>query len=312
VKVAVLGATSQIAQGLIEELVVEGIHDLVLFARDLARVRDQLGLLPSHCGVRLALFKDFADGDYDVVVNCVGFGTPQKIAAAGSLIFGLTQEFDDLVLAYLDLHPGCRYVNFSSGAVYGTDFPQPVQGIDFENRLKPASLRPEHFYGLAKLHSEARHRARPDLWIVDLRVFSYFSKYIDLQGGFLMSSIVRTLKANTPFMTGNQVLVRDFVVPSDLAALVSLCLAQEHLNAGFDVYSAGAVSKSELLDWLQVTYGLKVEFIDGNFGSSPTGSKENYYSVAHEAAALGYRPRFNSIQGIARELTAMGLSPQER
>ena len=37
------------------------------------------------------------------------------------------------------------------------------------------------YYGIAKLNSEVKLRALKDLNIVDLRVFGYFSRFIDLE-----------------------------------------------------------------------------------------------------------------------------------
>ena len=91
-----------------------------------------------------------------------------NLSNAGSSIFKITKTFDTLALDHLKRSPDTLYINFSSGAVYGTDFASPVddrsQAIFDINPMDPAA-----YYGIAKLHSEAMRRAMKDFRIVDLR-----------------------------------------------------------------------------------------------------------------------------------------------
>lgn len=63
---------------------------------------------------------------HDVVINCIGFGNPQKLKDSLGDILRITTMFDDLIIDYLEANPNTIYVNFSSGAAYSSDFLQPV------------------------------------------------------------------------------------------------------------------------------------------------------------------------------------------
>ena len=105
----------------------------------------------------------------------------------------ITLDFDSLALRYVKAHPSTRYLFLSSGAAYGSDFRQPATdqtraGFDINH------LQVHDWYGAAKFHAECRHRALADLAMVDLRVFSYFSRSQDLSSRFLISDMLRAIR----------------------------------------------------------------------------------------------------------------------
>ena len=306
IRVALLGATSHIAKGLIACWSKDPNRELFLYARSPERVLEFLAPFGGglsevfHIGL-------FGNERYDVVINCVGMGSPQKLKENLEHVFSVTAIFDNAVLDYLTLHPETLYVNLSSGAAYGGDFTLPV------DELSPArfclnDLKDEDFYGIAKLHAEARHRALPMLNIVDLRIFGYFSRFIDLNDKFLLSEIIASLKNNQTLVTNPINIWRDFVCPSDLILLIECCIARCPLNAVYDVYSGKEVSKSEILTHFANEYGLKYR-IDDSFQALPgTGQKTHYYPVGRRARAIGYLPEFTAIESIKAESEAI-LTP---
>ncbi len=103
-KIAVLGATSHIAKGLIYHFSREGFKNIDLYARSKNKLEDFLK--PINCPYTYPK-KDFTDlykHGYDAIINCVGMGTPEKVKKTGKDIFKLTEEFDNLVLEYLKKH----------------------------------------------------------------------------------------------------------------------------------------------------------------------------------------------------------------
>jgi nucleoside-diphosphate-sugar epimerase len=299
-KIAILGATSHVAKGLIYNLGHGGEYDLRLFARSPDRVGEFLTAVGLSGRFHAKTFDEFDRGSYDAIVNCVGFGDPGKLKDAASAIFQVTETFDNLVLGHLERHPESIYINFSSGAVYGTDFASPAdekcQAIFDINPMYPAA-----YYGIAKLHSEARHRATKDFRIVDLRIFGYFSRFIDLDAKYMMSEIVSCVLHGKEFVTGPDDIVRDYVHPEDLASLVKLCIAKRDLNDAFDVCSLKPVRKFEILERFSSLYGLKYTVKDNIGSQSATGKKANYYSTNDRFRAIGFSPRFSSIESIIRE-----------
>ena len=182
-KIAILGATSQIARDLIVSFAAAGDKQLHLFARRPDEVNKWLVSAALPGNHRVDDFAEFARYKFDAVINFVGVGNPAQAVAMGNSIFDVTLRFDEMVLEYLRAYPECRYLFLSSGAAYGSGFSEPA------NRDTPAivpinNLAPHEWYGVAKLHAECRHRAHPELSIIDIRVFNYFSRTQDIGSTF--------------------------------------------------------------------------------------------------------------------------------
>ena len=300
--VAILGGTSHIAAGLVSLLGGREGMSLTLFARDLERGVEVARRAGADADVPVLDFERVAQGCYDVLVNCVGFGSPARLRGVGDEIFRVTEQFDNFAMDYMGEHPSSLLISISSGAVCGAGTGD-VLGREF--KLSPDDMGPEHFYAIAKLHSEAKHRSRQDLQIVDLRVFGYFSRFIDPDSGFFLSDVVRSLKARAPLVTSPVDMKRDYVGPEDLARLVRCCVGRRPGNRVYDVYSRAPVSKREILDFCVREYGLHVDVKDGIVPESCTGRKPDYYSTSREAEEVGYQPGYSSLETVRRELAAI-------
>lgn len=302
-RIAILGATSHIAKGLILGFHGSEKNELFLFARSPERVRlflESIGA--ANCQlIKIKPFSEFSDNDYETVINCVGIGNPARLANELTAIFSITETFDNLVLAYLQDHRQALYINFSSGAAYGTDFSAPVD-VTSQARFNINSIDVSEYYGIAKINSEAKHRAMKDYNIVDLRVFGYFSRFIDLKEKFLLSEIVTCLQNGQEFVTGPGNITRDFVHPRDLLGLISKCMEQQHINEVFDVFSAKPATKFEIIEHFARHHGLQYRVEDTYTPFSVTGSKDNYYSLNVKASSIGYMSKFSSIEGIEKEV----------
>lgn len=299
--IAILGATSHIAKGLIYNFsrAVE-YKDLYLFARSKSNLGLFLKQIKCSYLYQRKGFSDFSKHHYDVIINCVGLGTPVKVRGASEDLFKLTEEFDNMVLKYLQRHPDTIYINFSSGAVYGTTFTHMVDN-DSRLNIMVNNIKPENYYGIAKLYSEVKHRALKNLKIVDLRIFSYFSRFIDLDSGYFLTELIKSIKKKKVFITSPCDFIRDILSQQDLFDLIRLIIKSKPFNGAFDAYSSKPVSKFELLDYFVKNYSLK--FIpDDKFDSTcPTGKKQFYCSGSRTASRLGYHPKFSSLGNVANE-----------
>ena len=302
--IAILGSTSHIAKGLIAGFLGSGYTGLSLFARAPEAVRSFVSLLGEVPGVAVRPFSEFAGGAYDVVINCVGIGDPGKLRQEMSAVFGITETFDNLVLRYLEGHPAALYLNLSSGAAYGQDFSQPVSERSLAS-YDINHLSPGDFYGMAKACCEAKHRSLSGLQIVDLRIFGYFSRFIDLGTRYLMSEVVTCLKTGEPLVTGRGDIVRDYVHPTDLFCLVENCIARREINDVYDVYSLKPVGKFEMLEHFSARFGLKFCIEDDAVQVAPTGNKDHYYSLNQRALQIGYAPRVGSLACLVQETAAL-------
>lgn len=301
--IALLGATSQIARDLVTSFARECKHDLALFARHPETVTVPQQLLDAgRCTVtNLARFNP--GQAYDAIINFVGVGTPRRTVTMGASILEVTQRFDDLALAALRHNPRCRYLFLSSGAAYGSQFDRPA-GDDTTASFPINRLGAQDWYGIAKFYAECRHRALPDLHIVDIRVFNYFSRQQDIGAGYLITDIVTALRNGESLGTAPTPMVRDYIGPQDFHQLVECILAAPQRNIAVDCYSRQPIAKQELLTLMEQNFGLRYS-IDETGIVNGTGAKPHYYSVSRLAATLGYVPLLSSAENILAETRAL-------
>ena len=301
-RIAILGATSQIARDLIVSFCAEPQQQLYLFARRPSAVLNWLASAGMAERYPVQEFSEFGKQEFDAVINFVGVGNPAQAAAIGHAILDITLRFDELVLNYLQKHPTCRYLFLSSGAAYGSSFNEPVCQLTVP--VAPThALAPHEWYGAAKFQAECRHRARPELSIIDIRVFNYCSRTQDLDARFLISDILRAIRDKTVLETSAEYIVRDYVHPSDFFKLINLLLAASRFNKAIDCYSRLPIDKWTLLAAMEKQFGLRYEIIPTQLGSA--SSKPYYFSLNRFAADIGYEPGLSSLEGIMQESEAM-------
>lgn len=301
-RIAILGATSQIAKDLVLSFCTQSSHELELYARRPAVVAQWLasvGLVGRYAVADFAAFS--ADAHFDAILNFVGVGNPAQAAAMGASIIDVTLKYDEMALDYVRQHPDCRYIFLSSGAAYGASFDEPVN----ENTkaiIAINNLQPQDWYAVAKLHAECRHRSLPHLAIVDIRVFNYFSHTQDMSARFLMTDVLRAIRDKTILKTSPDYIVRDFLHPSDFYKLVDALLSSPAINVAVDCYSRAPIDKPSLLAAMQEKFGLKYEIVQAGVGVNATGGKPHYYSRTTRAADFGYQPTLTSLEGIVKEM----------
>ncbi len=302
--IAILGGTSHVGEGLVSRFLTDREVSLSWFGRSAERMKNFLLANSLSGNIQLKEgYDDFPDGAYDVIVNCVGAGTPEVLKENYSLWFTVLEEFDNLALDYLrEVNEKALYVTFSSGALYGRN----LQNATDENScysINPNKIGVPDYYAVAKLYSEAKHRSLSRLNIVDLRIFAYFSRFADPGSGYLMTDILKALLEKTPLTTRKNDLVRDYVAPDDLYDLVLLCMNRESINRALDAYSAAPVSKMEMLKAFSEKFNLQVDFADEITPVSPNATSSVYCSGCHFAGEIGYRPKYTSLEGLTDELS---------
>ena len=296
-RTVIIGGTSHIARALTPFFREEG-EDLCLFARRPEALKD--------LGVRVESdFSLLPKLRYDLLINCIGAGTPNLIRENPHLWFSVLERFDNLALESLaQKNQEALYVHFSSGAVYNRDSGAPVGQESFKT-IFPNHLTMEQWYTVVQLYAEAKHRSLPSLRILDLRIFSFFSRFIDLDSGYFMTELVKALVEKRPFATTRQEIVRDFPAPADLAALIRRAAELPEINTALDVRSAKSVSKSEILSCFAKKFSLRYEYTDLK-ESSPNGNAEVYFSDSRRAEEMtGAVPRFTSLETLATESGAL-------
>lgn len=303
--VAVLGATSHIARGLISRWAAEGKVRLTLFAR--RPLPDAIRDAAPHAREVVGFDGPEAAEPFDFIVNCIGAGTPGSPGFDRANWFTVLEEFDRRALAMLRRNPAGLLISFSSGAIYGrkADFPA---GFDTVNRVAVNHVPPEEYYGIVRLFLETRHRALGTLAIVDLRIFSYFSRYADPSAGYLATDILRALREKRELVVSPDEAVRDYIDPGDLFRLVEECrlrAAAGGFNRAIDVRSTAPVGKFALLERCRERFGLRFSVRGGGAASSPNGSCSRYASEWRQPDVESWwSPRFSALEAVENELAA--------
>ncbi len=301
-KIAILGITGNIGKALTHEFTLHDGLELFLFSRSKERAGEFIKSIDAEGKCSIHLYDEFNDHEYDVVVNCAGIGNPAILKKAPEEIFKVTEFFDALIMGYIEKRPSTFYINLSSGAVYGQSTNEAIVG-ETQSVFNVKNLAPTDYYAVAKLNSEAKHRAAPHLNIVDFRTFSTFSRFADTESKFFMSDVLKAIKEGSVLEVPAEDMERDYLCAADFFNLIEAATKKEKLNDYFDVYSSAPASKFEILDMCTEKFGLRYEIKEGSAGpESPTGQKRSYFSKDRKAGALGYVPKFSSLAGIEEEL----------
>ena len=305
--VVILGATSHIAKCLIAGLARADNFNLHLLARRPEAVQAfllDLDLVPGPALVVHAGFDALPGLPFHTLINCVGTGTQTKLGGDFSQYFSLTEDFDNLACRSLQAAgPTARYLSLSSGAVYGI-LSGPAE-LDSFHALRVNSVEPSEYYGLARLYSEAKHRSLTSLSIYDLRLFSVFSRHVNLDEGYFLTDLFTSILRGTPLVTGPGNMIRDYLHPDDLLQMVRICMNLPAGNQAFDVVSRAPVDKFQVLEHCTANFNLKVDVQAAWAERSPTGWKSVYCSNNPAASRVGYRPRFTSLETIHSEGRAL-------
>ncbi|WP_417762081.1 NAD-dependent epimerase/dehydratase family protein [Shewanella sp.] len=303
-RIAILGATSSIAQDLIRHWSFsKKNYELFLYARDLTKLKNLTYESDGKSHIcPLDIFPEVIK--YDVILNFIGAGDPKKIADISSSILTVTNHYDDIVLNYLSKNEKCKYIYMSSGAVYGDNFMSPASAEKGSN-FHLNQLRQSDFYGLSKFIAEAKHRERAHNSIVDVRIFNYFSRKQDISSRYLITDLIRAVKNDVVCEVNPQPMIRDYLNPLDFAGIIDCIISYKNMNGAVDCYSNAPISKDEILSMFESKFGLKWKYTHSGDYVNATNTKEFYYSTYKILEAMGYSPKYTSSQTILDEVTVI-------
>ena len=301
-RIAIFGANSQIAKDLLLSFSKKKNYEFSLFVRNVGLLKKWINNKNLNENYQVQEYSNFNNNQkYDLIINFVGIGDPAKVQEMGNNIFKITEKYDEMVLKYLKCNKETRYIFLSSGAVYGGDYKYPVNKdalatIDINN------LAVTDWYAIAKLYAEAKHRSLPNLFIVDVRVFNYFSHTQSMNARFLITDIIHAIKNKEVFKTSSENIARDFITPPDFYNLIRTIIDFKPINIALDCYTKSPVSKFDLLNGLKSEIGLDYEVENGIDIVNATSIKSNYYSLNKAAKSINYNPENTSLEGIIQEI----------
>jgi len=297
--IAILGASSHVAKGLIFNFKDDESIELHCYARDLEKMQNFLDRIHDSNSI-LKSFSELNKDRIDVIINCIGISFTINSKTNNENIFELTEQFDRFILNYIKSNHETLYINFSSGVVYGTSFDEPASEST-KTTIEINNLRTEDYYRIAKLTTEIKHRSLEYYNIIDLRIFNYYSRFIDLSKNYLMTDIILCIKDNRILKTSSENIMRDYIHPSDLANLVKACCENKKINKAIDVKSLNPIKKMEILDYFSQKYDLKFMIIPNYGDFSATGKKTNYYSKNRNFNTIPFKPKYTSFECIKIE-----------
>ena len=301
-RIAILGANSVIALDIMKQLAASKSNLLSLFSRKPHEIKNFIKERKiNNNSIEIKKYEEFSDlKNVDLLLNFVGIGDPSKAELIGNKIFDITSFYDNMALDFLYKNPETKYIFISSGAAYGpNNFEQSVCESSF-SEFNINFLKSQDWYAISKLHTEAKHRSLKNFKIYDLRIFSYISSSINIDGRFFLSDAIRAIKNDKILETSSSNFYRDFVCPEDLHQLITKILLADVTNDVYDCYSSSCVSKDQILKMLSSKFSLKFRKIDGNPGVQFTGSKDYYYSENKRANEINYIPKFSSLENIEK------------
>ncbi len=303
--IAILGSNGLIAKSIIHYLLSENKEKLILFSRYPDNVESFLRKNNLNCGKEQAIIRslcDFPSNDqFDLVINATGITSKDDIENAPAQFIKSHEEIDSMIISSLEKNSKKIYVNISSGAVYGKDFSNPIDDnrsvtFDFSKKEKM------DIYSMMKIYLEAKHRALSHLNIVDLRIFSYFSRHISIDSHFFLAQILSSIESKQTFITNDEEIYRDYLHPEDLVQMIRIILNKENINDFYDLYSRETISKSEILELFQKKYNLNIE---KKCTYHSINSKKYYFTTSRKAAISGYIPKYSSMETIKKEIAYM-------
>jgi len=279
--IAILGATSHIAQSLAYEFNKINEGKLYLFSREPNKINKNI----INNKTSIATFDYFKDFNYDIIINCVQVPMYSNDL---SEVFLVSELFDNLIIEKILNKKSTIYFYLSSGAVY--------------NEVNVNTINDTDFYSIQKRYIEAKHRSLKNFNIVDLRLFSYFSRFATIRDHYFIDQAINCVKNKQELITDFSNMTRDFVHSSDLARLILCCVNKEKINDFFDVYSSKPITKFDLMEFFVKEYNLKCKRVDSIITSNHTGIKKDYYPLSLKAATIGYIPQYTSEETIRKEI----------
>lgn len=230
---------------------------------------------------------------YDVCINASGSAHVGFSFEKPDIDFELNVTNVHKILVAIRTHnPACKFINFSSAAVYGNPSSLPIKEVADRNPLSP--------YGFHKLQSEyilKEYHRFFGIATCNLRIFSAYGPGLRKQ---LFWDLFQKSKQNKPiqlFGTGNE--TRDFIYIADLLKVIT-CLIE---NAPFDGESYNAASGIETkisevakLFFTQLNPNIKFEFS----GEQKVGDPDNWVADISKLKALGFTSDYTIETGLTQ------------
>jgi nucleoside-diphosphate-sugar epimerase len=283
-KIAIFGANGHIAKNIIYYFLQQENVELYLFTTNKSKCQNFINSLKqNNYNYKIKVYEQFNLYKYDCIINCIGLGTFRKDFNFTNY-FKVIEYYDNLIISYLQKHSTCNYINMSSGAVH-----KEIHINDF---------KVEDIYTITKLNSEYKHRTYGNLKIIDLRIYSFFSRFADIENdNYFINEIINCILKNKEFNTTTDNIIRDFIHPVDFMNIIKECIQMQN-NCFFEIGTKDNISKNEILNYFQQNYNLKINYTNEINYNTLSGSKLQYYP---EIISNKFNIQYSSLDTIKSE-----------
>jgi len=235
----------------------------------------------------------FQKQKFDICINSSGSANVNFSFENPAVDFELNVVNVHKLLVAIRLHnPTCKFINFSSAAVYGNPQSLPIA----EN----ATVMPLSPYGFHKLQSDyllAEYHKFFGLKTCSLRVFSVYGPGLKKQIFWDFYQQIRTGKDMVLFGTGKE--TRDFIYIDDLIAALQTII--DNFSDEFQIYNVGNGAQISIESAAKI-FAKSISF-KGNIifpGQIKFGDPLNWEADITKLSALRYKQKVSFQEGINR------------
>lgn len=228
---------------------------------------------------------------YDFCINAAGNGSV-PISIDKPLLDFDANCYDVIRLLQLlkDKSPKCKYLHFSSAAIYGNPISLPIKEDSLLAPLSP--------YGWHKLIAEKlceEYSMLYNLSIAVVRPFSVYGPGLKKQLLWDMYQKIQTHKAIELWGDGTE--SRDFIYIEDLIYGVDLIL--ENANQDFDIFNLAVGQETTIAEMAKIFYEEFGDNIEYNFNKKiRPGDPKNWKADISKLKKLGFQPKYSLIIGL--------------
>ncbi|KOY85750.1 hypothetical protein AD998_05910 [bacterium 336/3] len=233
----------------------------------------------------------FKNQQFDVCINASGSANVAFSFESPEVDFELNvSNVHKLLVAIRKYNPTCKFINFSSAAVYGNPFKLPISE-DFTT--KPLSP-----YGFHKLQSEyllTEYHKFFGLHTCSLRVFSAYGEGLKKQ---LFWDLYQKIQHNEKielFGTGEE--TRDFIHIKDLINVVDLLIQ----NASFegDIFNIASGQETKIEDAVKLFFEIYAPNKKYVFsGKQKVGDPNNWCADISKIQSMGFQSTIDLQKGL--------------
>lgn len=235
----------------------------------------------------------FKEHQFDICINASGSAHVGFSFENPSKDFELNvANVQKILVAIRNYNSNCKFINFSSAAVYGNPQTLPIT----ENSI----CRPLSPYGFHKLQSElllTEYHKFFGLNTCSLRVFSAYGPRLKKQ--LFWDLYQKSLKSNviSLFGTGNE--TRDFIYINDLVQIIDLVI--KHSTFQGSIYNVASNIETTITEAAQVFVNAFSPEKGVVFnGEVKVGDPNNWLADMEIIKKYGFEPRFNLNLGLKK------------